>query len=150
MNVIPYLRYWAELLDSRFRVPGTAVRFGLDPMLSLIPGVGDLVSPTFTVAVLVQAVRQRVPRVVMMRMVVIGLADAVIGVVPVAGTVADVFWRANLRNLQLLERHAEPGRPPTPADYMFVLALALAFGLVAAVPVFMSVWLTVLLFVSLS
>jgi hypothetical protein len=144
-SLLPYLRGWAELLDNRFRVPGTNVRFGLDPILSIVPGLGDLVSPAFTVALLVQAVQQRVPRVVLVRMVANALLDALIGAVPVAGTVADVFWRANVRNLALLERHAQPGLPPRREDYLFVWALAIGLGLLAVVPVLVALWLAVLL-----
>jgi hypothetical protein len=139
----PWLRWWAVLLDSRFRVPGTNIRFGLDPILSLVPGLGDLASPIFTVALLAQGLRQRVPRVVVVRMVLNALIDALIGVIPVAGNIGDVFWRANLANLALLERYAEPGRPASPGDHAFVWAVAVVFGLLIAVPVVLAVWITV-------
>ena len=128
------LRAWADLLDSRFRIPGTDIRFGLDPILSLVPGIGDLASPIFTIALLVQALRQRVPRVVMVRMVLNALIDAAIGVVPVAGNIGDIFWRANLMNLALIERHASRGRP-TWGDYVFVWTIAIVVLLVALLPV---------------
>lgn len=137
------LRWWADLLDSRFRVPGTSIRFGLDPILSLVPGLGDLASPVFTLLILGQALRQRVPRVVVVRMVLNALIDAAIGAVPVAGNIGDVFWRANVMNLSLLERHARPGRPPSPGDYVFVWGLAALFGLAVAVPVLVAIWLAV-------
>jgi hypothetical protein len=142
--MLPYLRHWAELLDNRFVIPGTSIRFGLDPILSLIPGLGDLVSPLFTVALLVQGLHRRVPRVVLLRMVGNALLDALIGAVPVAGNVGDIFWRANARNLALLERHAHPGRPPSREDYLFVYGLAIAFGLLIAIPFFLALWLAVL------
>ena len=135
------LQKWAHLLDSRFRIPGTSIRFGLDPLLSLIPGLGDLASPAYTVALLVQGLRQRVPRVILARMVLNALFDAFIGAVPLAGSVADIFWRANTRNLALLERHSRPGRPPERADYVFVFAIAAVFGMLALVPVLLGLWL---------
>jgi Domain of unknown function (DUF4112) len=135
------LRAWAELLDSRFRIPGTQIRFGLDPILSLIPGVGELASPAFTVLLLVQGLRQRVPKVVLFRMVVNALLDALIGAIPVAGNIGDIFWRANIVNLALLERHAQPGRAPTPGDYAFVWAMAAILGLLVAIPVIIGVLL---------
>lgn len=143
-SFLPYLRAWAELLDNRFRIPGTGIRFGLDPILSVVPGLGDLASPVFAVALILQGVQQRVPKVVLLRMAGNALLDALVGAVPVAGTVADVFWRANVRNLALLERHARPGTPPTRADYAFAWGLAIVFGLLVAVPVFVAFWLTVL------
>ena len=143
-SFLPYLRAWAELLDNRFRIPGTDIRFGLDPILSVVPGLGDLASPVFAVALILQGVQQRVPKVVLLRMAGNALLDALVGAVPVAGTVADVFWRANVRNLALLERHARPGTPPTRADYAFAWGLAIVFGLLVAVPVWVAFWLTVL------
>jgi hypothetical protein len=142
---LAWLRQVADLLDARFRIPGTTIRFGIDPILSLIPGVGDLASPAFTIALLAQAVYQGVPRVVMLRMLLNALFDALIGAVPVAGAVADLFYRANLRNLALLERHARPGVPPTRGDRTFVLVAAGVFGLVILVPVVIAIWLTFLL-----
>lgn len=138
---VPWLRRWADLLDNRFVVPGTEIRFGLDPILSLVPGVGDLVSPVFALVLLVQGVYQRVPKVILLRMLLNALFDGLIGIVPVAGTVADVFWRANTRNLALLEAYAQPGRQPTAGDYAFIWAVAAVFGMLAAAIVFGAVGL---------
>jgi hypothetical protein len=140
--VLSWLRTWAELLDSRFRIPGTDVRFGIDPILSLVPGLGDLASPIFAVLLIVQGVRQRVPRVVLARMAGNALIDALIGAIPVAGTIGDIFWRANTMNLALLERHARPGAPPSRGDYLFVFGIAAAFGLLLAIPFLLAIWLT--------
>ncbi len=142
---LSWLRYWADLLDSRFRIPGTNVRFGIDPVLSLIPGFGDLASPIFTVVLLVQGLRQSVPRVVMVRMVGNALIDALIGVVPIAGNIGDIFWRANNLNLALLERHAHAGRPPTAGDYAFVWLMALILGVLIIVPVLIALWVATVL-----
>lgn len=136
-----WLRRWASLLDSRFRVPGTNIRFGLDPILSLIPGLGDLASPIFTAALLAQVFRQRVPKIVIMRMLLNALIDAAIGAIPIAGQLGDIFFRANVRNLALLERHADPSRPPERGDYVFVLGVLVAFGFVVAIPVIVAIWL---------
>jgi hypothetical protein len=132
--VLTWLRAWAELLDSKFRIPGTQIRFGIDPILSLIPGLGDMASPVFAVFLMAQGVRQRVPRVVLVRMAVNALVDALIGAVPLAGNVGDIFWRANAMNLALLERHARPGHPPSRGDYLFVFGIAAVFGLALAIP----------------
>ena len=143
--LLPWLRWWAQLLDSRFRIPGTDIRFGIDPLLSLVPGLGDLSSPIFTIALLGQALYQRVPRVVMLRMLANALIDALIGAVPLAGTIGDIFWRANTANLALVEQHAHRGRPPTRGDYLFVLGVTLVFGLMLAIPVFLAVWVALLM-----
>ena len=141
MRSLEWLRRWARLLDAEFAIPGTRIRFGLDPILSLIPVIGDLASPAFTLVLLVHAVYQRIPRIVLLRMIGNALLDALIGAVPIAGSVGDVFFRANLRNLALLERHARPGAPPTRGDYAFVFAMAGLFGLLALVPLMLALWL---------
>jgi hypothetical protein len=140
-HLMPLLRRWAVLLDSKFRIPGTRIRFGLDPLLSLVPGLGELASPAFTVALLVQGIGQHVPKIVLVRMILNALVDALLGAIPLAGTVGDIFFRANTRNLALLERHASPGRPPTRSDYVFVFGIAIAFGLLAIVPVIVGLYL---------
>ena len=134
------LRRWAVLLDSAFKVPGTNVRFGLDAIIGLVPGLGDLVAPIFTVVLLGTALRMRVPAVVVARMVLNAAIDMVLGIVPLAGDIGDVFWKADLRNMALLERHARPGVPPTTADYWFVLGSIGAVVLVALVPFLLLIW----------
>jgi hypothetical protein len=140
-----YLHRWADLLDTQFRIPGTDIRFGIDPILSLIPGIGDLASPIFTVFLLLQGVRQRVPKVVLTRMVVNALIDAAIGAIPIAGNVGDIFWRANTMNLALLEKHAHPGVAPAPADYAFVWAIVAIFAALVLVPLVVGIWLALAL-----
>ena len=135
------LRRWAVLLDSAFTVPGTNIRFGLDAIIGIVPGVGDLVAPVFTLILLGTALKMRVPAVVLARMVLIAGIDMLIGLVPVAGDVADVFWKADLRNMALLERHARPGVPPTRADYWFVLGCIGLLVVIALVPFLILVWL---------
>jgi hypothetical protein len=138
-----YLKWWADLLDSRFRIPGTDIRFGIDPLVSLVPGIGDIATPAFTVAMLVQGVRQGVPKVVLVRMLGNALIDALVGAVPIAGDVGDLFWRANNKNMALLERHRHRGVQPTRGDYVFVWVAAAILGLVVAIPVAVGLWLGV-------
>jgi len=145
-DTLQWLRSWAHLLDARFRIPGTSIRFGIDPILAIIPGLGDLASPIFTVALLAQGLHQRVPAVILTRMALNALFDAFIGAVPLAGPVADIFWRANTRNLALLERHARPSQPPRRGDYLFVFAIAAVFGMLVLVPVLLGLFLAMWLF----
>src|SRR4051794_25074116 len=110
------LRRWADLLDSAFVVPGTSVRFGLDAIIGLVPGIGDLATPAFTMLLLATGVRMRVPVAVLVRMALNAAFDALVGIVPIAGDLADIAYKANLRNLALLERHAVPGTPAARSD----------------------------------
>lgn len=128
------LRRVAQLMDSAFVVPGTSYRIGLDPIIGLLPWVGDLVSPVFTIALLWQARDVRVPKVVLLRMIVNAAIDAIIGAVPIAGDLFDFGFKANQKNLALLERHAYEEHRPSAGDWLFVLATAAAVIAIAAIP----------------
>jgi len=135
------VRRWARLFDSAFRVPGTPITFGIDPLIGLIPGIGDLASPVLTVAILWQAARLRVPKVVLARMVLNAIIDAVGGAVPVVGDLFDFGWKATEWNMTLLERHALPGRPATSGDHLFVILCVGAVAVAALLPILV-VWAT--------
>ena len=135
------LRRWSRLFDSAIPIPGTSIRVGLDPIIGLIPGVGDLASPVLTVAILWQAARLRVPKVVLLRMVFNGLIDAIGGLIPVAGDLFDFGWKATEWNMALLERHAMPGRAATSGDYLFVILCTLIVAVAALLPI-LAVWAT--------
>ena len=135
------LRKWSVLLDSAFRVPGTNFRFGLDPVLGLIPGVGDITTPFFSALLLLHAVRLRIPKVVQLRMLLNAAIDLAMGLVPVVGDFFDIGWKANVRNLALLERHAHPEARATRADWAFVLIVLGLLALVAVTPLLLVGWL---------
>jgi hypothetical protein len=138
---IELFRRWSRLLDAAFRVPGTRFRFGLDPLLGLIPGLGDIVTPLFAGAVLLEARRRRVPGIVQLRMLLNVALDAAVGAVPIAGDLWDAIWKANTRNLALLERHAKPGTPPRRGDWIVVLLVVALVGVIALIPLIIVVWL---------
>lgn len=140
------LRKWAVLLDSAFRVPGTAMRFGLDPVVGLVPGAGDLVTGFFSVMILLHAVRLRVPKVVVARMVLNTGLDLVVGAIPLIGDLFDAGFKANLRNLALLERHAHADVRARTSDYLFVAGCLAVLVFLALVPVLTFWWLLSLLF----
>ena len=135
------LRRVAELLDSAFVLPGTTYRIGLDPIIGLVPWVGDLVSLLFTVALLWQARDVRVPKVVQGRMIVNAAVDAIIGAIPFAGDLFDFGWKANQLNMTLLERHAYEDHPASFGDWVFVFTMIAIVILLAAVPFVIAGWL---------
>lgn len=128
------IRRVSRLLDSAMVLPGTSFRFGLDPILGLLPGLGDLVSPLFTIGVIWQARDLGIPRVVQLRMIFNVAIDTVLGIVPVAGDIFDFAWKANDKNLALLERYAYEERRPAGADWVFVAVMIGALLLIAAIP----------------
>ena len=129
---IELLRRWSRLMDSAYRVPGTSIRFGWDPVVGLLPGVGDVATASFAVTVLYHAYRLGVPGVVLARMMLNVLIDLAAGLVPVAGDVADIAWKSNSLNLALLERHERPGVEPTSGDWAIVLLAVVLIGSVLA------------------
>jgi hypothetical protein len=135
------LRRWARIFDSAFRVPGTEITFGIDPILGLIPGIGDLASPVLSMFMIWHGARLRVPKVVLARMVLNALIDAVAGVVPVAGDLFDFGWKATAWNLALLEKHAMPGQRPAAWDYVFVILCGVVLAAVALIPIVLLAWL---------
>src|SRR6187401_3634827 len=133
------MRRWARVFDSAFRIPGTDIRFGIDPLLGLFPGLGDLASPVFSLFLLWHGARLRVPKVVLARMVLNALIDVAVGAVPVVGDLFDFAWKANTWNLALIEKHAMPGQRATSGDYVFVILCALVVGAAALIPLLL-VW----------
>jgi hypothetical protein len=140
-RMLAALRRWSVVLDSAFRIPGTNIRFGLDPVLGLIPGMGDVTTPFFSAVLLLQAVRLRIPKIVQLRMLLNAAIDLAIGLVPLLGDLFDFAWRANVRNLALLEHYARPGAKATRADWAFVLVILGLLALLAILPLLFIGWL---------
>ena len=96
-----------RLLDSKFRIPGTSIRFGLDPIAGLFPVVGDAATMVVSLAMVYVMYKHGVSGRVAGKMVFNVLLDMVFGSIPVAGTVFDVFFKSNQRNLRLLKKFYE-------------------------------------------
>jgi Domain of unknown function (DUF4112) len=135
------VRHLAWLLDSAFEIPGTKFRIGLDPILGLIPVVGDLIAMAIGGYIVMLAARLGVPRAVLVRMLVNLGTDAVVGSVPLAGDVLDAAWRANAKNARLLDQAlADPKAAGRSSLWMLVLigAVVLVIGVGG---ILLTVWL---------
>jgi Domain of unknown function (DUF4112) len=105
------IRKFSNLMDTAIRVPGTPFRFGLDPILGLLPFVGDAIDTGFSAYLVFLATRFQLPRHVLGWMIFnIGL-EAVVGSVPLIGDIFDAFYKSNVRNLALLEEHLQATEP---------------------------------------
>jgi hypothetical protein len=125
----------ALLLDNAIPIPGTRYRVGLDPILGLIPGVGDAVGTAMAGYIVVEAARFGVPRSVLLRMLVnIGI-DTALGAVPAVGDVFDFVWKADAKNLALLHEHlGQPVRTRrTSRRVLAVVVVAIALLAVGAI-----------------
>jgi len=95
-----------RLLDESIPIPGTPFRVGIDPLLGVLPVAGDAVTTAISLYIVAEAFRAGVPRSTLVRMLSYVAVDAVVGSVPVLGTVFDAFWKANKWNARLFETHA--------------------------------------------
>ncbi len=126
-------------MDEAFRVPGTRFRFGWDAILGLVPGIGDAATALFSLFILIHAFRIRVPPIVRTRMFMNVAIDLVVGSIPLLGDVFDFAWKANTRNLDLLERHAAGIAKGTAADWVFVVGVVVLAVLLLAIPILLAV-----------
>jgi Domain of unknown function (DUF4112) len=131
------MRQLSQLLDGAIVIPGTKYRIGLDPILGLIPGGGDTVSAALSGYIIIEAARMGLPRKALMQMVGNLVIDTVAGSVPVVGDIFDVFSKANIRNMQIVESHAQAPTPSAKTDKLFIgllivglLGFALAVGFI--------------------
>ncbi|MGF1495421.1 MAG: DUF4112 domain-containing protein [Elainellaceae cyanobacterium] len=104
------IRRLSRLMDTAIRIPGTRFRIGLDPIIGLIPGAGDLVTTGFSAYILILAMRFGLPSSMLRRMVFNVALESVLGAVPLIGDIFDAFFKANMRNLALLERHLQESK----------------------------------------
>lgn len=137
VSVPEWARRLATLLDSAITIPGTDIKIGLDPILGfLLPEVGDALTAVLSLALLGVALRERVPKVVVVRMLLNIAFDALLGAIPLLGDVFDFAFRANEKNLALIERHrGDPTKPATWGDRLVVATAALVGLTLVAVPI---------------
>lgn len=95
----------ATVFDTAFVLPGTRVRFGVESLLRLVPGIGDFAASALSCYLLIEAYKLEVPRTLFVRMLANVLLEGAVGTVPLAGDAFDVFFRANRRNVALLRGH---------------------------------------------
>lgn len=127
----------AWLLDGMLRVPGTRIRFGLDAIIGLVPGVGDVIGLLLGAGILYESVKVGAPRPLIMKMLGNALADTIGGLIPGVGDVFDFAFRANQRNAALLIEHLDgleqPAAPPPVRGSRLVGVLLVTLFLAAAV-----------------
>jgi hypothetical protein len=140
----------ANLLDTVFRVPGTRLRFGLDPLLGLIPGAGDVAGVVLSGYIILEAARTGASGAVLLRMLANVGIDTILSAVPLLGDILDFGWKSNTRNLVLLQDHLTDPLGARSASRTFIVLLCLVLvGLLAltVVMTFMTIrWIGGLLF----
>ncbi len=132
----------SHLLDDFIRVPGTSIRFGLDGIVGLIPGIGDLLGGLASTMLILAAWARGVPKVTLLRMVANVGIEVVIGMVPVFGDVFDIAWRANRRNYALLTGSVDEPRTVERRSWLFFAGLCAVLALLILLPLVALSWLT--------
>ncbi|MGI8772390.1 MAG: DUF4112 domain-containing protein [Acidobacteriaceae bacterium] len=135
------LNLLSHLLDDWFRIPGTRIRFGLDGIIGLIPGIGDIAGGLASCVLIFAAWVRGVPYITMARMLVNLALDVIIGAVPFLGDMFDIAWKANRRNYALLTRHVHGPRQHTWRDWVFLLSLAAVAAAILIVPAVVLIWI---------
>lgn len=106
----------AGLLDDRYGIPGTNVRFGLDAIVGLVPGIGDLAGAALSGYIVLESRRLGVPKRLLLTMLKNIAVDAALGAVPIIGDLADIQWKANRKNVHLVIDHLDDQRRSRPLD----------------------------------
>ncbi len=141
------LSYW---LDGLFRIPGTGWRFGLDALVGLVPGLGDVATSAVSFYILAAGVRYRVPKATLLRMGANLGIDYVLGSIPLLGDLFDAAWKSNTKNVELIRRRAavspEEAHHGRKSDWLFLGLIVLALVLLLAGSVVLAIYLLSLLF----
>ena len=142
----PKTQKMAQWLDSRFTIPGTNIRFGLDPIISLVPGAGDWLAGMVSSYFILLGVRADLPPYVLLRMGGNVLVDIIIGSVPLLGDLFDVAWKANTRNAELLESYRHDARSTEQHSRWMLWAIAVTLILLIIALLVVIGWLITSLF----
>jgi hypothetical protein len=137
------LDHYAWLMDNCFRIPGIGWRFGLEAILGIFPGAGDVIGGAMGVVLLVRAFQFKLPKIVIFRMILNTLIDVTVGAIPLLGDLFDFVWKSNTKNMKLFHKYAGEPETSTRKHWIFVGILIGSFLLLF----FVIVLLTVLLIV---
>jgi hypothetical protein len=140
------LRRLGYLLDNSIPIPGTRYRIGLESVIGLVPGLGDLVGGGLSAWIILQAARLGAPPSLLARMGWNLLVDLAVGAIPLLGDLFDAGFKANMRNLALLDRHVQGPAASRRASRQFVAVLALILVLLIVGATTLAVLLVQLLF----
>ena len=129
----PLFRWLALIMDEFLRFPGTKIRFGLDPIIGLLPGIGDVSSAIISAVALIHAARYGVPKILLARMATNILINELVGIIPGLGDAFSFWFKSNVRNYQLLRRYSAAPTRSRKGDWIFLVAvLSLLFVIVCA------------------
>lgn len=121
--IVRRMRSLSTLLDNAIRVPGTSIGFGIDPILGLIPGGGDILGGVLSIYIVFEAFKLGLPQERLITMVSNIALETITGTVPVFGDIFDVAWKANVKNVEILEDYVNSPEDGKKADSWFIFLL---------------------------
>jgi hypothetical protein len=131
----------SHVLDDWFRIPGTSIRFGIDGIVGLIPGVGDLLGGLASCIIVLAAWFRGVPTITVARMVANVAIEVFVGTIPIFGDAFDIAWKANRRNYKLLSGSLAATPRSTAQDWIFFGVIGLAVLTLSMIPFLLMAWL---------
>jgi hypothetical protein len=134
-------RWLALIMDNFLQLPGTKFRFGLDPLLGLLPAVGDTGSAIISALALIAAARRGLPKILLARMGLNILINEAVGILPLLGDAFSFWFKSNQRNYELLKQYAAAPGKATRSNWIFVALVLFALGAILLVSLAVSVWL---------
>ena len=135
------LQWLENLLDEAFVIPGTNIRFGIDGIIGLIPGLGDVLAGLLSLLIPLAAWVRGVPYITLLRMLTNVAIGLLVGAIPIFGDAFDIYWKANRRNYRLLTRSIAEPRRHTWRDWAFLLILTVSIALVFVIPLVVLIWI---------
>ncbi len=140
-GVEPLFRWLALIMDDLLRLPGTRFRFGLDPIIGLLPGIGDTSSSIISAIALIAAARRGLPKILLVRMSFNILINEIVGIIPIVGDAFSFWFKSNARNYELLKRHTASPQRARKSDWLFVSLILGALILILLISLAVSIWL---------
>jgi len=134
----PLFRWVAIVMDELIALPNSKFKFGLDPLIGLIPGIGDAASAIVSALVLIQAARHGLPKILLARMSLNILINEIVGIIPGVGDAFSFWFKSNKRNYELLLAHTDKPRRARVSDWFFVIATLAILFLIVATGIFVS------------
>ena len=129
----PLFRWVALVMDDLIAFPAMKFRFGLDPLIGLVPGIGDTASAVVSALVLIQAARRGLPKILLARMSLNILINEIVGIIPGLGDAFSFWFKSNKRNYDLLLAYSGARQRARTSDWLFVISVvAILFLIVAA------------------
>ena len=132
----------AQVLDTTVKIPGTSLYLGLDPLLGLVPGIGDALASLFGTMMLGLASRLHVPKIVLLRMSLNLLINGTVGAVPIFGDLFSVWFRSHARNAALLREAATQPDRETGRDWFYVVGIIGVTAALLLLAIALVVWMT--------